>query len=127
MVGMSEQEPKKRSRQRTPNNRTTTAFRISNELWANLQPLLPVPVNTHRFGGGRPRVPDRRCADAIFYVLRTGCQWQALDQAELCTHSTAHDRFRRLLVRWEKKPENYLAFVHFVCGLIALLATGLFG
>jgi putative transposase len=46
------------------------------------------------FGGGRPRVPDRRCADAIFYVLRTGCQWQALDQTELCAHSTAHDRFQ---------------------------------
>src|SRR5260370_1145261 len=51
-------------------------------------------VNTHRFGGGRPREPDRDCADAIFYVLRTGCQWQALDQTELCAHSTAHDRFQ---------------------------------
>jgi len=39
-------------------------------------------------------VPDRACADAIFYVLRTGCQWQALDQTELCAHSTAHDRFQ---------------------------------
>jgi transposase len=55
---------------------------------------LPVHVNPHRFGGGRPRVPDRVCADAIFYVLRTGCQWQALDQTELCAHSTAHDRFQ---------------------------------
>ena len=43
---------------------------------------------------GRPRVPDRTCADAIFYVLRTGCQWQALDQTKLCAHSTAHDRFQ---------------------------------
>jgi transposase len=59
-----------------------------------LEPLLPVHVNTHRFGGGRPRVPDRTCADAIFSVLRTGCQWQALDQTELCPHSTAHDRFQ---------------------------------
>ena len=91
---MSEQELKKRSRKRTSNNRTTTGFRISDELWAVLQPLLPVPLNTHCFGGGRPRVPDRRCADAIFYVLRTGCQWQALDQTELCAHSTAHDRFQ---------------------------------
>ena len=91
---MSEQELKKRSRKRTSNNRTTTGFRISDELWAVLQPLLPVPLNTHRFGGGRPRVPDRRCADAIFSVLRTGCQWQALDQTELCAHSTAHDRFQ---------------------------------
>ena len=80
---MSEQELKKRSRKRTSNNRTTTGFRISDELWAVLQPLLPVPLNTHRFGGGRPRVPDRRCADAIFYVLRTGCRWQAgLEQFE---------------------------------------------
>ena len=39
-------------------------------------------------------MPDRACADAIFYILRTGCQWQALDQTELCAHSTAHDRFQ---------------------------------
>jgi len=39
-------------------------------------------------------VPDRRCADAIFYVLRTGCQWAALAQTELCPKSTAHDRFQ---------------------------------
>src|SRR5436190_9663985 len=83
-----------RTRARTPNNRTTTGFRVSDALWAVLEPLLPVHVTTHRFGGGRPRVPDRRCADAIFYVLRTGCQWQALDQTELCAHSTAHDRFQ---------------------------------
>lgn len=42
------------------------------------------------------------------------------------THSWMN-RFRRILVRWEKKPENYLAFLHFACGLIALRAAGLFG
>jgi putative transposase len=92
--GMNTSEPKPRRRSRTPNNRTTTGFRLSDALWAVLQPLLPVHVNTHRYGGGRPRVPDRTCADAIFYVLRTGCQWHALDQTELCPHSTAHDRFQ---------------------------------
>jgi transposase len=91
---MKKREPSPRARARTPNNRTTTGFRVSDALWEVLEPLLPVHVNTHRFGGGRPRVPDRTCADAIFYVLRTGCQWQALDQTELCAHSTAHDRFQ---------------------------------
>ena len=91
---MSEEKTNKRARTRTPNNHTTTGFRISEDLWAVLQPLLPVHVNRHRFGGGRPRVPDRACADAIFFVLRTGCQWRALDQTELCAHSTAHDRFQ---------------------------------
>lgn len=37
------------------------------------------------------------------------------------------NRFRRLLVRWDKKAENYLALVHFACGLIAFRAAGLFG
>src|SRR5215468_5130865 len=82
-----------RTRARTPNNRTTTGFRVSDALWSVLEPCLPVHRTTHRFGGGRVRVPDRCCADAIFYVLRTGCQWAALNQTELCAKSTAHDRF----------------------------------
>jgi transposase len=91
---MKTQSETKRTRTRSPNNKTTTGFRVSDALWAILQPLLPVYVNTHRFGGGRPRVPDRQCADAIFYVLRTGCQWKALDHTDLCPGSTAHDRYQ---------------------------------
>jgi putative transposase len=87
-------QPTKRTRTRTPNNQTTTGFRISDALWAVLAPLLPARVKTHRLGGGRPRVPDRRGADAMFYVLRTGCQWEALNQTKLCAKSTAHDRFQ---------------------------------
>ena len=88
---------KKRRRPRAAVNKVTASYRIADELWAVLQPLLPVHVNSHRFGGGRPRVPDRECADAIFYVLRTGCQWGALDAIDLCRRSTAHDRFQE----WE--------------------------
>lgn len=90
---MSTETPTKRTRARTPNNKTTTGFRISDALWAVLEQLIPEHVNTHRFGGGRPRVPDRACADTIFYVLRTGGQWAALNETELCRKSTAHDRF----------------------------------
>lgn len=90
---MKTQAPPKRTRTRTPNNPTTTGFRVSDALWAVLEPIVPVRKNTHRFGGGRPRVPDRACADAIFYVLRTGGQWAALNETELCAKSTAHDRF----------------------------------
>ena len=42
------------------------------------------------------------------------------------THSWMN-RFRRILIRWEKKPENYIAFLHFACALIAFRAAGLFG
>ena len=80
--------------QRAGVNKVTAGFRVSDELWAVLAPVLPKHRNPHRFGGGKPRTPDRQCADAIFYVLRTGCQWGALDATELCPHSTAHDRFQ---------------------------------
>jgi putative transposase len=37
------------------------------------------------------------------------------------------NRFRRVLIRGDKKGENYLAFLHFACALIAFRASGLFG
>lgn len=69
-------------------------FRIPDEMWGRIEPLIPEHVNTHRFGGGRPRVPDRVILDGIFFVLRTGCQWRALDATGICSGSTAHDRFQ---------------------------------
>lgn len=84
----------KRAGPPTPTNPTTGSFQVSEELWAILAPLLPQRLNTHPLGGGRPRVPDRTCANGIFYVLRTGCQWKALDQTGICSGSTAHLRFQ---------------------------------
>lgn len=42
------------------------------------------------------------------------------------THSWMN-QFRRVLIRWDKHVANYLAFLHFACGLIAFRASGLFG
>jgi len=42
------------------------------------------------------------------------------------THSWMN-KFRRILTRWEKKAENYAAFLHFACAMIAFRAAGLFG
>ncbi|WP_165253843.1 IS5 family transposase, partial [Paludisphaera soli] len=36
----------------------------------------------------------RRAMDAIFFVLRTGCQWNALNATGICTSSSAHRRFQ---------------------------------
>lgn len=67
---------------------------VSDSLWEKLEPLLPKHPNTHRFGGGRPRVDDRRAMDAVFFVLRTGCQWNALNATGICSSSVAHARFQ---------------------------------
>jgi transposase len=67
-------------------------WRIPDALWARIEPLIP-PGKPHRFGGHRPRVDDRRAMDAIFFVARTGCQWNALNATGICSSSSAHRRF----------------------------------
>ncbi|MCL4465668.1 MAG: IS5/IS1182 family transposase, partial [Chloroflexi bacterium] len=37
------------------------------------------------------------------------------------------NRFRRLLIRWEKKVENYMAMLHLVCAWIAFRAAKVIG
>ena len=74
-----------------------TRWKISDDLWSRIEPLLPVPVNPHPRGGGRKRVPYRKVMNAILFVLRTGCQWKALDATGICSGSTAHARFQE----WE--------------------------
>lgn len=68
------------------------SWRIPDALWKQIEPLLP-PRKQHRYGGHNPRVPDRNAMNAIFFVLRTGCQWSALDATNICKHSSAHRRF----------------------------------
>jgi len=71
-------------------------WRIPDELWAQMEPLLP-PRKAHPNGGHNPRVPDRQAMNAILFVLRTGCQWNALDGTGICSCSSAYRRFREWL------------------------------
>jgi transposase len=71
-----------------------TRWKISDELWSKIESLLPMPVNTHPRGGGKKRVPYRTVMNGILFVLKTGCQWKALDATGICSGSTAHARFQ---------------------------------
>jgi putative transposase len=72
-------------------------WRMPDWLWAELEPLLPERP-THPLGCHNPRVPDRDAMDAILFVLRTGCQWNALNATGICSSSSAHRRFQE----WER-------------------------
>src|SRR5919109_3801343 len=63
------------------------------ELWARIAPVLP-PRKPHPLGCHRPCVDDRQAMDAIFFVLRTGCQWHARPETGLCSSRSAHRRFQ---------------------------------
>jgi putative transposase len=87
---------KKRSkRKRAKAKRKPNRYRVSDGLWEKFEPLIPVRVNSHPRGGGRKPRPDREVVDGIFFVLRTGCQWKALDETSICSGSVAHARFQK--------------------------------
>lgn len=67
-------------------------WRIPDELWKQIEPLLPAKKPQPK--GGRPWTSDRQAMDGIFYVLRTGCQWKALPRA-IGAASTVHDHFQQ--------------------------------
>ncbi len=63
---------------------------LSDAEWALLAPLLPSPKHL-----GRPwKWPVRRIADAVFYVLRSGCAWRMLPR-EYPPHQTVYAWFAR--------------------------------
>jgi putative transposase len=68
-------------------------WRIPQALWERIELLLP-PRPLHSLGCHNPRVDDRKAMDAIFFVLRTGCQWNALNATGICSSSSAHRRFQ---------------------------------
>ncbi len=66
---------------------------LSDREWELLEPLLPVAKP-----GGRPRrVNLREVVNAIFYLLKTGCQWRMLPK-EFPKWKTVHDYFSQ----WRK-------------------------
>ena len=67
-------------------------WRLPDELWARLAPLLP-PRPGHPLGCHNPRVPDRAAMDAVSFALRTGCPWNAPNATGICSSSSAHRRF----------------------------------
>ena len=83
------------------------SWELSDSLWARIEPLLPKVKSRYR-GRGKNRKPvggrlpaDRRqVLSGILYVLRTGCQWNALPKATYGSGKTAHKYFQRWTRAW---------------------------
>ena len=73
------------------NNNLPTIRRIPDELWDEVENILP-KEKPHKTVG-RPIVKYRKVLDGILYVLRTGCQWKMISK-EYGSGSTAHRRFQ---------------------------------
>jgi putative transposase len=69
-------------------------FRLPRPLWRKLKKHLPKKRNKSK-RGGRPRVSDRAVANAIWYVLWSGCQWKAIHREWFgVSASVVHERFQ---------------------------------
>ncbi len=68
-------------------------WHLPDELWQRMEALLPERP-PHPLGCHNPRVADRAAMAAIFFVLRTGSQWQALRATGICSPSSVYRRFR---------------------------------
>ena len=71
-------------------------WQVRDELWDIVEPMLPTHEPSAR--GGRPRVDDRACFNAIVFVLFTGIAWRHLPREMGCSPATAHRR----LVAWQR-------------------------
>ena len=64
---------------------------LTDEQWAIVAPLIPPAKQSPR--GGHPRTVDRReVLNTIFYLNRSGCQWDMLPH-DLLPKSTVYDYF----------------------------------
>jgi putative transposase of IS4/5 family DUF4096 len=54
-------------------------FEIDDQLWAEIQPLLPPRPRRRRYLGRKP-IPDRLVLNGILHVLHTGIAWEDLPQ-----------------------------------------------
>lgn len=70
-------------------------YRIPEETWNQIRPLLPPELPKPR--GGRPRMDNRKAMAAILYAFRVGCKWNALP-GSLGAPSTVRKRFQE----WRK-------------------------
>ena len=76
------------------------SWTVSDELWAEVAPVIPKPKREKKRryrrkpGGGRKPLDPRRVFEGIVYVLRTGCQWKALPEERFGSASSIHKYFR---------------------------------
>jgi len=76
---------------------TPLKWRVSDELWELLAPLLPDPPRRFR-SPGRCRYPARACLEGILYVLFTDTPWTEVPYRELGLPSG--ETCRRRLEEW---------------------------
>ena len=90
----------RRSRPRRLGRSEPLPWRVDEQLWAELAPILVDPPRRARFPG-RSRYSPRACLEGILYVLYTDTPWLQVPYRELGLPSG--ETCRRRLEEWQQK------------------------
>jgi transposase len=88
---------------------------LDNRLWERIEPLLPVKKRRSRYPGRKP-LSNRAVLTGILFVLKTGMPWEYLPRE--MGWGSGMTCWRRLRVRYERRPEIHDAFAKIACILI---------
>ena len=82
-----------------------TSAELSDEQWARIADLFPVPPPDPR--GGRARADARRCLEGILWVLRSGARWKDMPRS-FPSYVTCWRRFTEWSLRgvWDRAWER---------------------
>ena len=115
-------------------------FKLARETLENIEVERPTPTRHHPQGLCLDKDYDRSEIRALLEEFKftahicvrgkaaQACKRRARAKARRWVVERTHswmNRFRGLLIRWNKRAENYLAMLHLALGLITWRATGL--
>jgi transposase len=73
---------------------------VKEAVWLAVEPLVPIPVDTHPLGRHRRRKSDKDAFEVILVRLVTGCSWE--DAERLCGNKMSDTTVRSRRDEWER-------------------------
>lgn len=71
---------------------------VKDIIWKAIEPLIPIPVDTHPLGRHRRRKSNRDCFEVMLVRLVTGCSWE--DAERLCGNKVSDTTVRSRRDEW---------------------------
>src|SRR5438046_2909414 len=90
---------------------------LTDEEWEQIKSLVPTPKSGVGKRGRPIGLERRELADAIFYIVRSGCSWRMLP-SDFGPWQTVYGYFRKWSQRSEEHTSELQSLTNLVCRLL---------